>query len=276
MYGLLPGMKKRPLLGDQGEGTWNAKFYREFDMTNDRDLWTKPNGKLWTPKEICGLNWPEDMSIPFSEVRAAMAENGFWPLYEGKHMDQYLIDTKPIDKWVDLEKAKNKNGVYPRSSVKIVFRAVARNTDERTFIVSILPLKSCFGNSCWGAEMPNCDATILMTILNSFVTDYATRFRVSANMNFTHAGKIAVLSPDQCSGMSTIETRSVSNLTINNVADDKDLWSLLWDANKSMALAYGLNAGDFEHIFSAFPVFARKRPKFFAYLQEKIKEWKEE
>ena len=45
----------RPLLGDQGPGTWNARFYRELDMTNDRDLWTGPKtGKLYNPRQILG------------------------------------------------------------------------------------------------------------------------------------------------------------------------------------------------------------------------------
>lgn len=45
----------RPLLGDQGPGTWNARFYTEFNMTNDRDLWTDPKtGKLYNPHQILG------------------------------------------------------------------------------------------------------------------------------------------------------------------------------------------------------------------------------
>ncbi|CEK13067.1 hypothetical protein CWRG_00343, partial [Chthonomonas calidirosea] len=32
----------------------------------------------------------------------------------------------------------------------------------------------------------------------------------------------------------------------------------------------------FEYILSTFPVFARKRPEFYAYLQERVQEWKRE
>lgn len=46
--------------------------------------------------------------------------------------------------------------------------------------------------------------------------------------------------------------------------------------NRVVAEAYGLGPDDFEYILSTFPVFARKRPEFYAYLQERVKEWKEE
>jgi hypothetical protein len=38
----------------------------------------------------------------------------------------------------------------------------------------------------------------------------------------------------------------------------------------------GLGAHDLEHILSTFPVFARKRPEFHAYLLARLAEWKEE
>lgn len=40
--------------------------------------------------------------------------------------------------------------------------------------------------------------------------------------------------------------------------------------------AYGLTADDFAHILFTFPVFARKRPAFYAYLLARVQEWKEE
>ena len=49
----------RPLLGDQGPGTWNARFYSEFHMTNDRDLWTDPiSSQYSTPSSMSRLAKP--------------------------------------------------------------------------------------------------------------------------------------------------------------------------------------------------------------------------
>jgi hypothetical protein len=80
MYGLLPGRTPRPLLGDQGPGAWNARFYREFDMTNDRDLWTDPKtSKLYNPRQILGpvpgtkTDPPYYDPAAWPDIRAAMA-----------------------------------------------------------------------------------------------------------------------------------------------------------------------------------------------------------
>jgi hypothetical protein len=61
---------------------------------------------------------------------------------------------------------------------------------------------------------------------------------------------------------------------IDHTTDAKDLWPLLWEANRAVAEAYGLGPDDFEHILDAFPVFGRKRPEFFAYLQDRLAGWK--
>lgn len=49
---------------------------------------------------------------------------------------------------------------------------------------------------------------------------------------------------------------------------------MLWDAKRAVAEAYGIGPDDFEHILSTFPGFARKRPEFFAYLQQRLEEWR--
>jgi hypothetical protein len=273
----------RPLLGDQGPGTWNARFYTEFHMTNDRDLWTDPRtGKLWNPRQILGPVAGTTDRPPYydpaawPDIRAAMAEKGFWPLYEGKHIEQFLVDIKPIERWVSLEAAERKYGKPPDPGPKLVFRAIAHNTNERTCIAAVLPAGSCFGNSCWGAGLRKTDADRLCAILNSLPTDYAVRFRVSSNMNFTHAGKIAVLEPYSLASGAPMLTRSASASAVASLFDDSAKWGQLWHSERAVAEAYGLGPDDFEHILSTFPVFARKRPAFFGYLSKRLAEWKVE
>ncbi len=272
----------RPLLGDQGPGTWNARFYTEFNMTNDRDLWTDPKtGKLYNPRQILGpvpgttADPPYYDPAAWPEIRARMAEAGFWPLYEGKHIEQFLVDIKPIERWVSLEAAERRYDRPPDPGPKLVFRAIARNTDERTCIAAVLPKRSAFGNSCWGAVLST-GAHELYNVLNSFAADFAIRFRVSANMNFTHAGKLAVLRPDAIACIDSQKTCSAQDLGAEHVSEYRPMWELVWQSNRAVAEAYGLTPDDFEHILSTFPVFARKRPEFFAYLQERLAEWKEE
>jgi hypothetical protein len=73
-----------------------------------------------------------------------------------------------------------------------------------------------------------------------------------------------------------IPTQLAWTVGIEHITENRDLWPLLWDANRAVAEAYGLNAADLDHILSAFPVFARKHPDFFAYLKERLERWRVE
>ncbi len=258
----------RPLLGDRGPGTWNAKFYREFDMTNDKDLWTDPKtSKLWTVKQILGFE-PSD----FEETRSRMAEKGFWPLYEGKHIEQFLVDIKPIERWVNLEVVLSRYGRPPISSPKVVVRAIASNTNERTCIAAVIPEKSCFGHSLYGC-ITTVDPVVVVTILNSFSADYALRLRMSSNVSPVYLRTTATVVELHPSFLELSLSMPPGTMHVSQVAE---FWPAIWELNRTVAEAYGLNPSDFEHILNSFPVFARKRPEFHAYLRERLAEWKAE
>ncbi|MEW5807413.1 MAG: N-6 DNA methylase [Acidobacteriota bacterium] len=267
----------RPLLGDQGPGTWNAKFYTEFHMTNDRDLWTDPaTGKLWNPRQILGnITGTTDRSpyydpAAYQEIRARMAEKGFWPLYEGKHIEQFLINIKPIERWVNLGAVVKKYGKPPDANPKGVIRAIASNTNERTCILAQLPEMSCFGHSLYGYQ-GNVELPICIIFLNSLPADFCLRFRVSSNVSPTYLKTI----PSAHLEVDELFLTKMSKTELN-IADIGDSWSSIWLINKAVAKAYNLTPYEFEHILNSFPVFARKRPEFFKYLCERLKEWKAE
>lgn len=279
MYGLLPGLEPRPLLGDESERGWRARYYSEFHLTNDRDLWTKRDGKLWTPGEVCGLDWPTDRSIPFSEVRKAMAGKGFWPLYEGKQIDQFLIDTKPIDRWLNLEAAQRKNGVMPSGARKLVFRDIARNTDERTCIAAVLPECSCSGNTLASLDVGSVDPDVAASVLNSLAFDYATRLKIAGtHLNWTYAARVVTPSRSALETIPAFSTVNFADLpdTARSTALHRPFFEALWTTNKAVASAYGLRATDFDHILSSFPGFAKKRPQFVEFLKEKTSIWQAE
>ena len=175
MSGLKKGQEIRPLLGNQGTKSWGVHYYREFDMTNDKKLWTKSGGHLWTPSEVCGLRWPEDPAIHFADVRVGMAAKGFWPLYEGKQIDQWLTDTKPIARWLSLETCKSENGKLPSPAPKLVFRDIARNTDERTCIAAVLPVGSCSCNTLATLRIEGISEELAASVMNSLSFDYLVR-----------------------------------------------------------------------------------------------------
>ncbi|MDH7513504.1 MAG: hypothetical protein QHH14_11220, partial [Clostridiales bacterium] len=98
----------------------------------------------------------------------------------------------------------------------------------------------------------------------------------SANMNFTHAGRMATVSPADSEGIAKFITRSSYLSNLENIYNDIANFEHIWLLNRSISEAYGLSPDDLEYILSTFPVFARKRPEFFAYLQNRIAEWKAE
>jgi hypothetical protein len=73
-----------------------------------------------------------------------------------------------------------------------------------------------------------------------------------------------------------IQTQLAWTHQVRRITDRCDLWPLLWEANRAVAEAYDLTSDDFEHILHSFPVFARKRKEFFAYLLQRLAEWKAE
>jgi hypothetical protein len=199
-----------------------------------------------------------------------MAEKGFWPLYEGKHIEQFLVDIRPIERWVSLEACQRKYGRLPDPGPKLVFRRVASNTNERSVIASALPAKSCFGDSLFGVSTVG---DVIITLMNSLAFDFATRLRMTTNLNFYHMQRIGVPEPAK---IPVFVTYSAAGISITHISELKHVWDGLYQANRAVAEAYGLTPDDFEYILSTFPVFARKRPAFYAYLQERVQEWKRE
>jgi hypothetical protein len=201
-----------------------------------------------------------------------MAEKGFWPLYEGKHIEQFLVDIRPIERWVSLE-ACQRNGRLPDPGPKLVFRDIASNTNERTCIAAVLPERSCFGHTL-SELIGGIPYDIACAVLNSFAFDFALRFRTAGtHLSFTYLKRMpTVMIPVD---MAPTTVSGLSGLT-EHILHLKERWPSIWLANRAVAEAYGLTPDDFEYILSTFPVFARKRPAFYAYLQERVQEWKRE
>ncbi len=273
----------RPLLGDHGPGTWNARFYTEFHMTNDRDLWTDPKtGTLYNPRRILGPI-PGTTSAPpfydpaaFPEIRARMAEAGFWPLYEGKHIEQFLVDIKPIERWVSLKACEKKYRRLPDPGPKLVFRNIASNTDERTCIAAVLPERSCAGHTLSGiaSHLP---PDSMAAVLNALPFDFSVRLRTAGtDLDFTYVERLAVPPSDVTRALPCLPTKSVATTLASHGADRPEWWDHVWLVNRAVAEAYGLGPDDFAYILSTFPVFAGNRPAFYDYLEGRVHEWKRE
>jgi hypothetical protein len=250
-------------------------------MTDDRALWTRPDGKLWWPKEVCGLDWPADLAIPFVDVRSAMLAKGFWPLYEGKQIDQWLVDVAPVVRWVHLEKCRTP----PDPGAKLVFRDIASNTNERTCLAAILPARSCANHKLPMLSSTVLPANTLCTVINSISFDFLVRSRsAGTSLTWTALSRVPVPPPDVLRTLTGILSRSAASGDWRGasesdriaLANDPACFDELWRNEKAVAQAYGLDADDFAHILASFPVMARKRAPFVAYLRERVEEWRKE
>jgi hypothetical protein len=273
----------RPTLNSNGPGSWGVTFisWRQhngiYNSAEDKDLWTDPQtGRMYTPEQILTLPTP-DIPHPTPSLIERMREKGFWPVFEGKHIDQFLVGTKPVRWWLSVEQAERKYGKAARNEPTLVFRETASNTNERTCIAAVLPAASGGAHTLCGALVEHVDPHAAATVLNSLCFDWALRLRTAGtHVSFTYMRPMPVPPADVVNRLPRISTQLAWEKGIGHITDNRDLWPLLWEANRAVAGAYGLTPDDFEHILGSFPVFARKRKEFFAYLMERLSEWKRE
>ena len=266
----------RPTLGGVGPRSWGVRLFTDmahmqiYNSARDKDLFTDAKtGKLYTPKLVLGIEPAND-----GETIELMREQGFWPVFEGKNVDQFLVGVKPIRWWLSLEQARKKYDREPRTERTLVFRETASNTNERTCIAAVLPVQSAASHKLTGVIVEHVDPDAAMLVLNSFCFDFALRLRTAGtNVSFTYIQPMPVPPSEVVNGLPKLETRLAWKAGIGHISEDETLWPALWNANKAVAEAYGLNADDFEHILAAFPGFARKRPDFHAFLKANVTEW---
>jgi hypothetical protein len=182
------------LLGDDGPDGWGITYAREFDMTNDSNLfplrakweeksyrsdpygrWTDPTGQLALPLMqgvMIGM-------LEFNNVGYVRGTglNAVWEsLSEGTIpiRPQFLMDRDVF----------HERGISP-GSMRTVFRPIARTTDTRTMICSLTPAWPA-GNSLGLLLCRSGDRAIaLASVLSSLVFDHHLRSRQGgSNLNY--------------------------------------------------------------------------------------------
>ena len=269
----------RPTLDDSDPHAWGARLISwrahevVYNSSEDKDLWTDPgSGRLYSPDMVL-RQAPAD----FGETLVRMREQGFWPVFEGKHIDQFVVGIKPIRWWLSVELAERKYGRKPRAEPTLVFRETARNTDERTCIAAVLPACSAAAHTLTGMVADHVDAHAAASVFNSLAFDWCLRLRTAGtHVSFTYIQPMPVLAPAVLKQLPVIATRLAWESRIQHITEDRDLWPAIWSANRAIADAYGLNRADLGHILSTFPGMARKRQDFVAYVRARLGEWADE
>lgn len=268
----------RPTFGGTGNGTWGTRLFTDlaheliYNATRDRGLFTIPGtSRLHTPASVLGVDALSDQAELVEAMRAA----GYWPVYEGKHVEQYLVGVKPIRWWLSVMQAGAKYGRPPRNAPTLVFRETASNTNQRTCIAAVLPAGAVASHTCTAADFERVDAEAALTVLNSFCFDFLLRLRsAGTHVSFTYILPVAVPPAAAVNTLPRIPTRFAPSAGITLVSEDRDSWPALWAADRALAKAYGLGPEDFAHILDSFPVWLRKRPEIAEYYRQRIAEWR--
>ena len=169
---------KHPLLGEKIAAAWNIALQSEFHMTNDSYLFYKEK------------------------------KTDMMPLYEGKVIHQFTHQFDQPRYWLVEKEARS--AVIGRSqdsgrkldyqAYRLGFRKIARNTDIRTMIATIIPpnfhsesFQSVRTHDENGKRLiDNSTLLCLCGLWNSFVLDYLLRLRVTANVNFFYVYQLPV------------------------------------------------------------------------------------
>lgn len=252
-------MLQFPLLGEKIEGSWNLVLTNEFHMTNDSYFF----------KTTSGANR--------------------LPLYEGKMIHQFDHQFCEPRYWVDKtegRKALLGRGVSDHGqrldyqTYRLGFRDIARNTDFRTMISTIIPA-AFHGNKLPTVKVFDdsgnriirvIEQLIVCAIWNSFAVDALLRMKVSATLNFFYVYQLPLprLTEEDASFLPLV-TRAAKLICTtpefddlarevglgshkNGATDLVERAKLRAELDGMIAHLYGLTGEEFTHILSSFPL----------------------
>lgn len=243
-----------PALGAQVDDRWNLVLGNEMHMTNDSPLFQTAPG------------------------------DGRLPLYEGKMIHQFESAKATPRYWVDaaqgraalLGRTADTGQTMPYQRYRLAYRAIARNTDSRTLIASVLPKDSFYGHSLNAAKEPVDDAVhlYLLAVLNGLAFDYILRQMVSANLTMFFIYQCPVPRLDRSGAHFGLIVQRAARLTCttpefddlakavglkshkDGAIDPTERARLRAELDGLVAHLYGLSEAEFAHILGTFPLVA--------------------
>ncbi|MDE2636018.1 MAG: hypothetical protein OXI30_06600 [Chloroflexota bacterium] len=194
--GVFAQLRKSPNLGLNDKNSWRARPYLELMANTDK-------------------KYMELVDDP---------EEGWWPVYAGRSFDIWLPDTGNYYAWAKpgkiLERVQSKrlrgnrnrrsafseftkqwvadDTTYPAFRPRITFRDIARATDPRTAIASLIPPNVVVQNTAPVVLWPRGDAkdeSYLLGLLCSIPLDWYARRFVELHMNFHIVNSLPIPRP---------------------------------------------------------------------------------
>jgi hypothetical protein len=198
-------------------------------------------------------------------------------VYEGKMFDQFGHAFEKPRWWMSLSHLKTthffEQGDYQH--YRFAIRRIARSTDTRTLISTVLPKNSVVVHSVFVNVkniLPADQTLCLVAFMNSFVVDYVLRQQVSANISqfFVYQLPVPHLTAKDPAFKPIVERASKLICTTpefddlakevglgshtNGVTDPAGRARLRAELDGLVAHLYGLSEHEFQHILAAFPL----------------------
>jgi len=156
--------KDNPPIGDYLRDNWKTAFQDEFNITHD--------SALFLTEEEC------------------LGDDDVIPLWEGKQIwimtNEFAVPTR----WM----LQSNISIKPTTKkTRMIYRSIASNTNERTFIPAIIPATFPTGNSVDACPLPPVIAIKIAAITGSFVIDWILRKKVTTNLNKFITAQLPIL-----------------------------------------------------------------------------------
>lgn len=259
---------KHPLLMSD---KWNFTAKREFDMTNDSQLFHTANVG--------------------------------YPLYEGKMMNMFTHTFSEPRYWIDKDQGKDtlkkkelnrmkrvskSHEILPQidsNEYRLVWRSITNSTNERTLISTILPPNIFLGNSLNYLSPINFDGEkyvhpisydetfFICGIFNSFPIDFILRHRVATNLNIFYLMELPIPRYDKnnklhkklfentvkliCTTKEYLNLMKIMNV-FDPVSEPEKRLGLESQNNALSAKIYGLEKNDLKFVLENFPIVDQK------------------
>ncbi|MDZ8078952.1 MAG: DNA methyltransferase [Nostoc sp. DcaGUA01] len=249
-------ISKFPLLGEKIEGKWNLVLCNEFHMTNDSYLFHKNQ------------------------------DGEKLPLFEGKMIHQFTHQWSKPHYWIDETEARKalskKQGDTGQKlnyqKYRLAFREIARNTDLRTVITTLLPPNVFANHKLFLSNLDNFNIINYQELLytcglfNSFVFDFMARQRVTTSISMfivyqlpvprltkndryfndivQRAAKLICTTPEFDELAQEVGLGSHQQ----GVTDETERAKLRAELDGMVAHLYGLTEDEFSYILTTFPI----------------------
>ena len=189
------------------QNPWSAQIMSMLNMSNASDLFVdlvdkdslEKNGKVLVPLYEGKLIGQFDHRFALFEAnndKKGKIDSRESSVKEKRNSHFKIQPQFWVDREVIKDKLAAKGWIQPWL---LVWRDVARSTDVRTVIASVLPANVAIGNSA-SILLPKCDdrhAACLLSVLNSLVVDYVDRIRQSsAHVNMFVFKQLPILPPE--------------------------------------------------------------------------------